>query len=176
MSGDASDNSRGGRSFQVRRRFARICVLQILYQMDLGKDWDIGEADLELFWNQLQENGEMPPLGDRINALKKDVRRMVMGAVERRATIDELIVGAAANWKLERMNVVDRNILRLGVFEMQFCDKTPPAVAINEAIELAKEYGDRESPAFINGILDKLKKAAKPAESAAAAEPAESAG
>ena len=157
MSGEKNSGASSGRAFQIRRRFARACALQILYQLDVGGDWELGERELELFWKQLEESGEMPPLGEKVDTLKKDVRRLAVGVSENRPKLDELLTTAAANWKLERMNVVDRNILRLGLFEMCWCDNVPTAVAMNEAIELAREYGDKDSPAFVNGLLDKLK-------------------
>ncbi|MFT5170203.1 MAG: transcription antitermination factor NusB, partial [Candidatus Omnitrophota bacterium] len=72
--------------------------------------------------------------------------------------IDDIIRKYAANWQLERMAVIDRNILRLGTFEIMFADEIPPKVTINEAVELAKKYGDSESGKFVNGILDKIHK------------------
>jgi N utilization substance protein B len=85
-------------------------------------------------------------------------RRIYEGVVSRQAEIDAAIIGAAENWRLPRMPVVDRNVLRIGVFElMDETDPSPPAVVINEAIELARRYGSADSPAFVNGILDQVK-------------------
>ncbi len=82
--------------------------------------------------------------------------RLVEGVVEHRAEIDEMIAGAATGWALERMPVVDRNLLRIGVFELQYVEEVPTAVALSEAVSLASELSTDESPAFVNGVLAKI--------------------
>jgi N utilization substance protein B len=85
-------------------------------------------------------------------------RRIYDGVIAQQAEIDAAIVAAAENWRLPRMPPVDRNVLRIGVFEMRdTADPSPPAVVINEAIELARRYGSADSPAFVNGVLDQIK-------------------
>lgn len=84
--------------------------------------------------------------------------RLVRGVIDRREELDRLIVAAAAHWRLERMAVVDRNVLRLAVFEMLADAETPSAVVIDEAVEIAKKYGGSESGSFINGILDAIRR------------------
>ena len=74
-----------------------------------------------------------------------------------RADIDRRVQDAARNWRLPRMAAVDRNVLRLGAYELLYTPETPPLVAINEAIELARSYGAKESPAFVNGVLDRVR-------------------
>lgn len=130
------------------RRQARECALQVLYAMDLG---DLSpDRALELFWSGLDE------------AVPADVAefatRIVRGVHEDRRRIDGIIEQFSVNWKLSRMPHVDRNILRLAVFEFLHCRDVPAMVSINEAIELGKEFSTRESGAFINGILDKISK------------------
>ena len=83
-------------------------------------------------------------------------RKLVQGVCEQKKPIDLLIRRHSQNWRLERMSPVDRNILRLAVYELQFGGETPPKSAINEAIDLGKRYGSEESSAFINGILDSI--------------------
>ena len=83
-------------------------------------------------------------------------RGTVNGVWEHRAEIDGLIRGAAENWRLERMALVDRNILRLGAYEIRHGKEIPFAVAINEAVDLAKRFGSEESGGFVNGILDRI--------------------
>lgn len=84
------------------------------------------------------------------------------GVLAHRADIDKQVAATAENWRLTRMMPVDRNLLRLGAYEMLYAtDPTPPAVAIDEAIELARRFGSADSPAFVNGILDKLAKGRK---------------
>jgi N utilization substance protein B len=82
--------------------------------------------------------------------------RLVQGVWEQKKAIDRLIKDYAENWRIERMSGVDRNILRMAVYELVYCDDIPPRVAINEAIDLGKQYGTEESGAFINGILDSI--------------------
>jgi N utilization substance protein B len=82
--------------------------------------------------------------------------RLVRGVWSHLVEIDARIVRASKNWRLERMARVDRNLLRLGTYELAFCDDIPAKVAINEAIEVAKRFGAHESPSFVNGILDRV--------------------
>jgi transcription antitermination protein NusB len=82
--------------------------------------------------------------------------RLVRGVVEHGPEIDAMIEGHSDNWRLERMPSVDRNILRIAAFELLYCEEIPPKVTLNEAIELGKRFGARESGAFINGILDRI--------------------
>jgi len=81
---------------------------------------------------------------------------LVKGVIERLNDIDERIIGTSSNWKISRMSGVDRNILRIAVYELLFCDEIPPKVAIDEAIDIGKKYGTEKSGAFINGILDSV--------------------
>jgi transcription antitermination factor NusB len=83
-------------------------------------------------------------------------RKLVQGVCEQKQQIDLIIRRHSQNWRLERMSPVDRNILRLAVYELRFGGDTPPKSAINEAIDLGKRYGSEESSAFINGILDSI--------------------
>lgn len=83
-------------------------------------------------------------------------RRLVLGVQRNRSELDLLIRRASKHWRLERMAMVDRSILRLAVYEMLHLEDVPPKVAIDEALELAKRYGAKESGAFINGVLDQI--------------------
>jgi N utilization substance protein B len=116
-----------------------------------------------LFWRDA--NPTAPPdvvarfVSDRLHdpSVEPFARKLFDGVVARQAEIDALLIAAAENWRLPRMAVVDRNVLRLGVFELlEANDASPPAVAINEAIEIARRYGSADSPAFVNGVLDKI--------------------
>lgn len=133
-------------SLRRRRHLARRTALQWLYQCDAGGDADAGTRDD--FLNAAELAGEPRALAEAL----------IDGTESHRATIDAQLAATAANWTVERMAVVDRNILRLAVFEMLHFDDTPPKVALNEAIELAKAFGSEKSAAFVNGILDKLLK------------------
>ena len=131
------------------RHRGREIALQVLYQVDVTSH--PSEEALALF----QENFNFK---EDSWAFAKD---LVTGICENTGEIDKLIEKEAQHWKLSRMTVTDRNILRLSVYELKFRDDIPSKVTLNEAIELGKKYGTEESGAFINGILDKVYKAKK---------------
>lgn len=83
-------------------------------------------------------------------------KRIVLGVMEHRQEIDRLIEERSENWRLNRMTIIDRNILRIAIFELLYCGDIPPKVTLNEAIDLGKRYGSEESGSFINGILDRI--------------------
>ena len=130
-----------------KRTQARECTLKLLYQ------WDITGKSVDIIWDEFKQSGEVKD--DEILAFTK---RLVLGVGEHLEVIDAKISKYATNWQFNRMAVIDRNILRLGVFELKFTKDIPPKVTINEAVELAKRYGDVESSKFVNGILDKIHK------------------
>ena len=130
-----------------KRSKSREYALQMLYQLDI-RHADFPEIMKE-FW-QAHES----PLD-----VKTFANQLAQGTHERLANIDPLIAHHADNWNLKRMAVIDRNILRLGVYELLYVADVPPKVCINEAIELAKRFGDEDSGKFINGILDAIHKA-----------------
>ncbi len=127
------------------RRRAREVVVQVLFQRDLNPDTDV--------------DNEFQFLKTRLNSKEAIVRfaeQLLNGIRNHREKIDEALQQTAENWKLSRMAVTDRSILRLGAYEIMFSRETPGRVAINEAIELAKRYGTNNSYQFVNGILDRL--------------------
>ncbi|MCF8032723.1 MAG: transcription antitermination factor NusB [Desulfarculaceae bacterium] len=127
------------------RRKSRELALKVLYQMEHG------DAPAEEALASFADNFAAPA------RLWDYARELVMGISERALDIDQALAAASRRWRVERMDRVDRNILRLACFEMLFAsDPVPPKVAINEAVELAKRYGADESPAFINAVLDSL--------------------
>jgi transcription antitermination protein NusB len=127
-----------------RRSRAREVVLQLLYQDDLHPAPDI-EAIEEFLRVRLNGREDLIEFG-------RDLRKGVRG---NREELDVVLQERAANWSLARMAATDRNILRLGAFEILHTN-TPGRVAINEAVELAKRYGAKQSPQFVNGILDRV--------------------
>ncbi len=132
------------------RHRAREIALQILYRLDevkLSNPSDIAR--------ELSTHFEHFQVADEIRDF---VAQMVSGAFLNRDKTDELITGHSANWRLDRMGAVDRNILRLSVYELIHEQLTPPKVVIDEAIELARSFGNADSPAFVNGILDAILK------------------
>jgi N utilization substance protein B len=128
------------------RRRAREIAVQVLYQME-ANPLDPQEA-LELFWRTASASGQV----------KEFAARIVEGVQQHRKEIDTLIKKHSEHWRLERIDRVDKNILRMGAFELLFCDDIPRKVALNEAIDIGKKFGTEESGAFINGILDKIQK------------------
>jgi N utilization substance protein B len=129
-----------------KRTQARECALQILYQVDIRKD-PVDKLFLD-FWRENEAEAE---ISDFANSL-------VIGALKNLKEIDETISAYASNWKLSRMAVIDRNVLRQATYELLFCPDIPQKVSINEAVDLAKKFGDMESGKFVNGILDKISK------------------
>lgn len=130
-----------------KRSQARDWVLKILYQSDITKRPI--EVSAEYFW----DNEESPN-----PEIREFSKRLALGVQANKAEIDSIISKYATNWQIKRMAVIDKNILRLGVFELKYASDIPPKVTINEAVELAKKYGDYESSKFVNGILDKIHK------------------
>jgi len=152
----ARERRRGGAG---KRRTAREMALQMLYQRDVGASdlaqifhaFDLGE--------HLATGGDPARQRRRLEEAFGFARKLVHGAAEHQEEIDELIARQADNWRLERMPIVDRNVLRMAVYELLFSDDTPELVVVDEAIELAKKYGSEQSGRFVNGLLDGLLKA-----------------
>ena len=128
----------------TRRSRAREVALQLLFQHDLNPD--LPRSAVEQFAR------------DRLNdpALREFALALYDGAIGHGAEVDRRLGECAENWRLPRMPAVDRNVLRLGAFELLHTADTPASVAINEAIELARRFGSADSPAFVNGVLDRL--------------------
>jgi N utilization substance protein B len=128
------------------RRKSRELALQALYQGELAGQ--AGLLDFEEFCSHFQVNKKAIPYA----------KNLLDGVQEKREEINQLIIKYAENWRLERMSVIDRNILRLAVFELRYQEDVPTSVAINEAVEISKRYSTDESGSFINGILDAMVK------------------
>ncbi|MGH7311646.1 MAG: transcription antitermination factor NusB [Candidatus Rokuibacteriota bacterium] len=135
-----------------RRRKAREVALQFLYQLDLRGEDDPHPHAAE-FWAH-------HPVDDDTRAFAEV---LVHGTKRHQVKTDELLRQYVEHWDLERMAVVDRNILRLAVYEMLGSGDVPSKVAINEAIEIAKKFGTADSSRFINGVLDRIRKELRPA-------------
>ena len=135
-----------------KRRKAREVALQFLYQLDLQGEGDPAPYAGE-FWALHPLDADMRDFADAI----------VRGVKASQAKVDDIITRYTEHWDLDRMAVVDRNILRLAVYELGWRAETPPKVVINEAIEIAKKFGTRESSRFINGILDRVHRELRPA-------------
>ncbi len=127
----------------ARRSKAREVVVQMLHQVDANPDVS-GQMVRAMIRERLPDD-----------ELRDFAWSLFAGVMENRSAIDERITAIATNWKLTRMAITDRNCLRLGAYELQFTE-TPPRVVIDEALELAKRFGNAQSGSFVNGILDKL--------------------
>ncbi len=127
------------------RRKAREIAVQILYRMD------INPCALEKAWDELESCGEIPVDNQDFT------HRLLQGTMEKLPEIDKLISNASIKWDISRMAVVDRNILRLATFELLSKEDVPARVVLNEAIELAKNFGGEESGTFVNGVLDRIR-------------------
>ncbi len=127
------------------RRAARECALQMLYELDVGKHSE--DEILQTFWQMNRHPQNVRDFADQL----------FEGTALRLREIDKIIQKHAKNWRLPRMAAVDRNVLRLAVFEFLSGGKTPQTVVINEALEIAKKYSTHESSQFVNGILDSIK-------------------
>jgi transcription antitermination protein NusB len=134
-----------------RRRKAREVALQLLYQLDVQGE-STAEPHLDEFWSRHPVDPEAREFADSL----------VRGTKLHETKIDEIIAQYAENWELDRMAVVDRNILRQGIFELLWMGEAPPKVVINEALEVAKKFSTQESSRFINGILDRVHKELRP--------------
>jgi N utilization substance protein B len=129
------------------RRRSREQALQALFYMDMHRD--PVEDPVGLFCDSFTQE---KPAGAFFH-------RLIEGVQEHRETIDTVIEQYSSNWKISRMSCVDRNVLRIAVYELLFCEDIPPKVSINEAIDVGKRFGTEESGAFINGILDSIRMA-----------------
>lgn len=130
------------------RRTGRERALQALYQLEMATSTS-AEA-LASAWSASAEEGKADPDAVRF------AQELVEGVRANQAEIDQLIEKHSHNWRLDRMSRIDRNVLRLGVFELKYRPDIPKKVSINEAVELGKNFGTEESSAFVNGLLDRV--------------------
>lgn len=127
------------------RHEGRMLATQFLFQRDFNRD-DFEEA-LKLFW-------EGQSAGKKARAFAEE---LVRGVEAHRTEIDERLQGYASNWEVKRMGAIDRNVLRMALYEMFYCLDIPPIVSINEAVDIAKEFSSIQSGHFVNGVLDRAK-------------------
>ncbi|MBN1282701.1 MAG: transcription antitermination factor NusB [Proteobacteria bacterium] len=136
------------------RRQSRESALKVLYQIELT-----GQSPADAVASYFDEH-------DSQQGAREFAEFLVSGVVAGREALDEAISGHSTNWKISRMAAVDKNILRMAVFELMSCPDIPAKVTINEAVEIAKKYGSAESGAFVNGILDNVAKGIQKPDSA----------
>jgi N utilization substance protein B len=154
-----------------KRREARERAVQFLFQHDLNPPADLA-AELDQFWNSQRtaaiedeksgpatwgEKVELPPPTAEEAETRLFAEPLIKGVLENRDAIDEQIKKHAKNWDFHRIAAVDRNIMRLAIYEMLHRQDIPPIVSINEAVDIAKKFSTQDSGKFVNGILDKIK-------------------
>ncbi len=128
------------------RRKARELALQMLFQ------WEQGQHRPETVLNSFLRPQQIDP------EIEKFARELFEGTVAETEALDQRVAKHAANWRVDRMAAVDRNLLRMAVYEFLHHPETPPAVVINEALEIARRFSDKDSVDFVNGILDAIRK------------------
>ena len=137
------------------RRKAREAALQFLFQDDFTGDVDHQDQKISDRFSQFCTLYQIS------HKARPYALQLLNGIQSKRQQLDRIIGENAENWRLERIAITDRNLLRVGAYEMIFADDVPPQVAINEAVEIAKRFGSGDSPAFINGVLDAVKNTVK---------------
>lgn len=125
----------------------REAALWLLYGIDVAGSWD--DVDLTGWYSTVHD------IEEGVIDYWEEVEAMTRGVIARRPELDERVQAVSPRWRLERMATIDRNILRLGTWEL-FYSETPPIVVINECIELGKTYGGEKTSAFVNGLLDQI--------------------
>lgn len=144
----------------VTRREGREWAVQMLFQLELNPNMELSAEEIfKEFWNgQIRVNGENPEVRPSKN-IRKFSEGIVRGVMRNKASIDELLVSKLENWQLERLGNVERNVLRMGIYELLFSEDKPPVpVVINEAVDVCKFFVNSESARFVNGILDSIAK------------------
>lgn len=149
------------------RHEAREWALQFLFQSEFNRAESLDEG-FRLFWQHQEEEPATAPRppdagaadvqGRQRAKARQFAEELARGVIAHHSEIDPLISKHAENWEIDRMGTVDRNAMRIAVFEMLYRDDIPPVVSINEAVELAKAYSSIESGKFVNGILDRIRK------------------
>jgi N utilization substance protein B len=127
------------------RRRARELAMQALFCMDMQNNASL--EMLERFCGNFESSGKSRPF----------FLKLVKGVLDSKNELDALIERFSRNWKITRMSCVDRNVMRVAVYELLYCDDIPPKVSINEAVDIGKKFGTEESGAFINGIMDSIR-------------------
>ncbi|WP_321370925.1 transcription antitermination factor NusB [uncultured Desulfuromusa sp.] len=149
------------------RRVGREYALKVLFALQLDKDQPKANELLSIFFKNFHFADDI--LGEPLDAgeislstaARLFAEQIVNGVIEFRSVVDKKIVDVAKNWSLERMAPVDLSILRIGTYELLYQPEIPTPVVIDEAIEISKRYGTKDSPSFINGLLDKIAKEAR---------------
>jgi transcription antitermination protein NusB len=143
------------------KRMGRELAMQYLFQCDVNGE-PAKQETMTIFWEQAESSGAFPE-NRHFRKAKAYAEKLIVGVTNDLPKIDGTIAEFSEKWELERMAVVDRNILRVAIFELTSCPDIPPLVSIDEAIEISKEFGAEKSGMFINGILNGVKDSVKKA-------------
>lgn len=144
------------------RRVGRECALKMIFALRIEGGENAAQQMYEDFWSSFRfaddALGEPLETADEplATATRLFAEKLTSGVLQNRSAIDEKIAAAAKNWSLSRMAPVDLSILRIAVYELHYCPDIPARVTLNEAIEIAKRYGTKDSPSFVNGLLDRI--------------------
>ncbi len=137
------------------KRMGRELAMQYLFQCDLAGEGEKAET-LISFWEQAEESGEFPD--NRIfRKAKAYAEKLILGVHANEFEINDLMESASKKWDLNRMSAVDRNVMRIAIYELKYCPDIPPVVSIDEAIEIGKDFSGENSGLFINGMLNGIK-------------------
>ncbi len=137
------------------KRMGRELAMQYLFQCDISGENETDE-NLEAFWEQTEASGEFP--ANRIyRKARAYAEKLIMGVLAHEFEIDDMLERGSKKWDVERMSAVDRNIMRVAIFEIKYCPDIPPVVSIDEAIEISKDFSGEKSGNFINGLLNGIK-------------------
>ena len=137
------------------KRLGRELAMQFLFQCDVAGMSDFAES-LENFWTQAENSGEFPS-GRIFRKARSYAEKIIAGVCEHETEINDKITAVSDKWDISRMPVVDRNIIRVAIFELYYCPDIPAVVSIDEAIEIAKDFSSGKSGLFINGLLNTIK-------------------
>ena len=137
------------------KRMGRELAMQYLFQCDLAGEGE-SEESMECFWEQAEESGEFP--NNRVfRKARTYAEKLILGVQANEFEINDMLENASKRWNLGRMSAVDRNIMRIAIYELKFCPDIPPVVIIDEAIEIGKDFSGENSGVFINGLLNGIK-------------------
>ena len=138
------------------KRAGREMATQFLYQFDLAGS-ELNPKELDIFWRNIELSAPEELIDKEYFKSREYAERIINGVIENQQKIDQAIRDSSPKWDIPRMGVIDRNIIRVAVYEMFYCDDIPPLVSINEAIEISKDFAEDRSGAFINGVLNGIK-------------------
>ncbi|UDQ99195.1 transcription antitermination factor NusB [Lentisphaerota bacterium WC36G] len=141
------------------KRLGREFALQFLFQHEvLENKEDLNSDNLHIFWQQVSDSEDVTSVDQKnIRKGQNFAKKLITGILENFKVINDKIAEYSIDWSIDRMAIIDRNVLRLAIFEMLFMDDIPPIVSIDEAVTIAKEFSSAKAATFINGVLNSIK-------------------